>query len=355
MDRESLTLDAQILRFIEKHRKTKAPDADFQALALKVFQYQFRRNLYYQKFCALEKKSPQNVNNWKDVPAMPALAFKELVLTSFAPRARVRVFHSSGTTREIKAAHFFDTLRLYERSLLPVFEKNLLPGGGKYSFYFLMPPAKEAPHSSLSYMMDAVNRRFARGRGKFYVKKDVPQFARLMADLKKEKGKAMVLSTAFALKGFLDFLAAKKTRFGLVRGSRLMETGGFKGRIKEISKKALYAQCSSRLGISAKDCVSEYGMTELSSQMYAGPSGRFAGPAWLRTLVVDPRTGKEAKKGSAGLLRHVDLANRGSVMAVQTEDMGRAVGDGFELLGRAKGSELRGCSLSYEEFVREGV
>jgi hypothetical protein len=95
-------------------------------------------------------------------------------------------------------------------------------------------------------------------------------------------------------------------------------------------------------------------MTELSSQYYASAGGTFTGPSWLRTVIIDPRTGREARKGSVGLLRHIDLANRGSVLAVQTEDLGRARGEAFELLGRATGSETRGCSLSYEEFIRSG-
>ena len=121
-----------------------------------------------------------------------------------------------------------------------------------------------------------------------------------------------------------------------------METGGFKGRARSISKSALYRQCREFLGIHENDCVSEYGMTELSSQFYAvGSKALFRGPAWTRTIEC------------GGLLRHFDLANRGSVMAVQTEDRGRIRPGGFELLGRARKAELRGCSLSYEEFIRQ--
>jgi hypothetical protein len=151
----------------------------------------------------------------------------------------------------------------------------------------------------------------------------------------------------------------------LISGSRIMETGGFKGKTKVISKKTLDAQCTAYLGIPKTHCVSEYGMTELSSQLYDTTLYDFlnrkkvksikAGPAWLRTLVIDPRTGKEARRGAAGLLRHFDLANRPSVMVVQTEDLGRVSRDGIELLGRANNTELRGCSLNYEEFITRGM
>ena len=148
-DRESRRLDVEILRFIKKYAKTvRAPEEAFRSLALKIFEYQFRRNRYYQKFCLLEKKFPENVKNWKDIPAMPALGFKELVLTTFPPRTRVRVFHTSGTTSggadaPPRGAHFFDTLDLYEHSVPLLFTKFVLPGSDKYAYYFLMPPPEE--------------------------------------------------------------------------------------------------------------------------------------------------------------------------------------------------------------------
>jgi len=138
-----------------------------------------------------------------------------------------------------------------------------------------------------------------------------------------------------------------------------VETGGFKGRSREISKKALYAQCGKWLGLDERFCVSEYGMTELSSQFYDSTVSDRAngirrapvkvGPAWTRTLVIDAATGKETKR--TGLLRHFDLANRGSVLAVQTEDLGRRRREGFDLVGRVPGADLRGCSLTYERFL----
>ncbi len=354
-DPETRRLDAEILRFIDRYRSSPAPDAAFEALARRVFEYQFLRNRHYRRLCEIEGVSPANVGGWKRIPAMPALGFKELVLASFDVRKRVRVFHTSGTTRKQKGAHFFDALALYEKSLLAAFERSPLKPDASFSYRFLMPSAKEAPYSSLSYMMETVNRRFARGSGRFYVRDGAPQYVRLASDLLKEKKKTMLLSTAFALKGFLDFLKSRGYGLRLRAGSRLMETGGFKGRAKEVSKKALYTDCARWLGIPAARCVSEYGMTELSSQMYAAAGGAFRAPAWLRTVVVDPATGREAKRGKAGLLKHVDLANRGSVMAVQTEDLGRMTPRGLELLGRAKGSDVRGCSLPYEEYVREGA
>lgn len=271
---------------------------------------------------------------------------------------------AAGVLADARGAHFFDTLRLYEAAIVPPFEKYLLPDRVLLSFYFLMSPPVEAPHSSLSHMMEVVNRRFAKGTGRYYLKKEEVLFEALLVDLRREKRRVFMLATAFSLKSFLDFLKNKKIRLRLPPGSRLMETGGFKGRVKEISKSRLYAESATQLGLNPEYCVSEYGMTELSSQFYdttladqiAGIKRRpfKAGPAWTRTLVIDGATGKEARVGVRGLLRHWDLANRGSVLAVQTEDVGEKRAEGFELLGRARGAELRGCSLSYEEFIVGG-
>lgn len=354
-------MDAAILAFIRRHSGRPSSESDFDALALRVFDYQFHRNANYRKYCLMEGKRPGAVRSWRDLPAMPTAGFKELVLSTFPLKNTLRVFKTSGTTGQAHGAHFFDTLALYEAAALPVFQRYLMPDGGKPAFFFLISPPREAPHSSLSYMMGLVNRRFASGRGRFYVKGGEALYQRLYDDLQVERRRVFMLATAFALKGFLDFLKAKKATLRLASGSRLMETGGFKGRVKEVSKDRLYAECQKRLGLKKTFCVSEYGMTELSSQFYdttlADAMMKIKrapfkeGPAWTRTLVTDPRTGREAARGRRGLLRHIDLANRGSVLAVQTEDRGRRAGEGFELLGRARGAETRGCSLNYEEFL----
>jgi hypothetical protein len=135
-----------------------------------------------------------------------------------------------------------------------------------------------------------------------------------------------------------------------------METGGFKGRSRAVERTALYDGIAARLGIARDAIVAEYGMTELTSQWYDAPATRGAGvrskagPPWLRALIVDAE-GREVAPGETGFLRHVDLANRSSVIAVQTEDRGYATPDGFVLLGRDMDAPLRGCSLDAEELV----
>jgi hypothetical protein len=360
-DSESLRLDSEILRFIRQFSNKPASDGEFQALALKIFNHQYTRNSFYKKFCDAEGKTPDAIKTWKEIPAMPTVGFKELVLTSFPQTKAVKVFKTSGTTSGTSGAHFFDTLKLYEAAISSPFRNFLLPDGAHCQFFFLTASPNEAPHSSLSHMMGVVNSFSKPQPGKFYVKNEKLLAKELVKSLKKiGTKKAMLLGTAFSLRFFLDYLSENKIMFSLPAGSRLMETGGFKGKVKEISKKKLYLECERLLGIKPEFCVSEYGMTELSSQFYdsslkeaaQGKKGRRKlGPAWIRALIIDEKTGEEAKPGSKGLMRFVDLANRGSVMAIQTEDVGRSLGDGFELLGRKPNADVRGCSLSYEELI----
>ena len=131
-----------------------------------------------------------------------------------------------------------------------------------------------------------------------------------------------------------------------------METGGFKGRTREISRLELYAEIKRTLGVPAERIVNQYGMTELGSQFYdsvlRSPSEprRKLGPPWARVVIIDPETGHEAATGHLGIIVVVDLANTGSVLALQTGDLGRAVLDGFEVIGREPGAEERGCSIA---------
>ena len=157
----------------------------------------------------------------------------------------------------------------------------------------------------------------------------------------------LLLGTAIAFVRLLDAIKS----LPLPPGSRVMETGGYKGHTREVPREELHAQISAKLGVARPAIVSEYGMCELSSQFYTRPtlhaprSTVFTGPPWTRVMVVDPETGREAHEGGRGLIRIFDLANRGSVLAIQTEDVGVRRGDGFELLGRAPQAEARGCSL----------
>jgi hypothetical protein len=165
-----------------------------------------------------------------------------------------------------------------------------------------------------------------------------------------------IAGTAFALAALLDELEREGRSFASPPGSRLMETGGFKGRTRVVERGELYARLSAAFGIAPEAIVAEYGMTELVSQYYDAPATRGqelrvkVAPPWLRTLVVDG-DGREVPEGETGFLRHVDLGNRSSAVAVDTEDRGYRAGEGIVLLGRDLDAVPRGCSLDAEELL----
>ena len=165
------------------------------------------------------------------------------------------------------------------------------------------------------------------------------------------------MATSFALAGWLDGLERLGLKFRLPPGSAVFETGGFKGKAAEVAPEDLLARLHAWTGVPRASVVREYGMTELTSQCYTGAllgedPGVNLAPHWVRVRILDPETLAEAPAGTPGLIAVFDLANLGSAVHLLTEDLGIAEGDGFRLLGRAAGAELRGCSLVVEELGR---
>ncbi len=333
----------------------------FGALALDLFAAQFAHNPAYRRLCQYRGVAPAKVTSWRGIPAVPTSAFKECELTCLSPERRERVFYSSGTTGQRPSRHFHDaqSLALYEASVWPWFAEHLLPesGGPLPALVALTPPPALAPHSSLVHMLATVGRMA--GEVAFLGGID-PEGAwelsgeRVLAAVtgKAAAGPVLILGTAFNFVHWLDYLAAGGVRLRLPAGSRVMETGGYKGRSRVVPKAELHAAITDRLGVAPECIVCEYGMSELGSQAYDGVAGRggpgggrLGFPPWARAVVVSPETGAEVAEGETGLIRVFDLANVWSVMAVQTEDLGGRRGAGFELLGRATPAEPRGCSL----------
>jgi hypothetical protein len=170
-------------------------------------------------------------------------------------------------------------------------------------------------------------------------------------------GKLLLCGTAFAFVHWLEALEQRGERLRLPAGARLMETGGFKGRSRELPRERLHAWLHERLGVPPERCVNQYGMTELASQFYdsvlrvPAAARHKLTPAWTRVLIVDPDSGREVADGEVGAIQIVDLANTGSVIAIATADLGQRRGDGFEVLGREAGAEARGCSIAADELL----
>ena len=335
-------------------------DHAFNALALALFELQFQHNAAYQTLCHARKVTPTDVWHWTEIHAVPTSAFKEMEMTSLPESQRTTVFHSSGTTEQRRSRHFHDaeSLAIYQASLLPWFRAHLLPRSEKPTLLCLTPPPAQAPHSSLAFMFATAQRECGATNSCFSGGVDSSgawtlDFSATLAVLQNSlsgKNPLVVLGTAFSFVHLLDELAARGISFALPVGSRVLETGGYKGRSRVLPKSELHALITQRLGVLASHIVCEFGMSEMSSQAYDRMAGdnfqpAFHFPPWARARVVSPETGREVAEGETGLLQVFDLANVRSVLAVQTEDLAARRGDGFELLGRAAQAESRGCSL----------
>jgi len=357
-------IDRAILEWM-REPEWHGDEGRFERLALALFAFQFEHIAPYQAFCRARGETPESVRRWRDVPAVPTGAFKELALHSFPAEICSTRFRTSGTSTIARGTLYLDTLELYEASLLSAFRRHVfpdLPVGEQATLRVLAPSAQEVGDSSLSHMFAVVLREIGSDDSGFDVSENTLRCDGLSASLEAcaAVGRPVTLcGTAFAFVHLLDELANRRLRYALPEGSRLMECGGFKGRTREIPRGELYARLEEALGIPMERMVNQYGMTELGSQFYDSvlrrplELRRKLGPPWARVVISNPETGRPAAPGEVGCLVVFDLANTGSVFAVQTADLGRSVGDGFEVVGREPGAEERGCSIAADAMLGE--
>lgn len=324
----------------------------FETLSLDLFAYQFSQNEPYRAYCEAQKLTPSTVTRWRDVPAVPVQAFKSTALATFPVERAAAVFESSRTTQGIPSRHYLKTLSYYEASLQYTFDRLVRTLDQTVPFLILTPPPGEAPHSSLTWMFEVLRRTRGANGSEFLVRRDRLDDLRLTSLLRRQvqSGQPVFLmGTTLAFLAFFEQMKRGGSSFRLPIGSHVLDTGGMKSEKREVTRAEFIAAVHDNLGVPADGCVSEYGMCEMSSQLYGwGVKPLLVGPPWLRTLVIDRATGGEAKTGTPGLLRHWDLANVDSVAALQTEDVGIQHPNGIELLGRDRAALLKGCSLGAE-------
>jgi hypothetical protein len=355
---EAAALDARICAAIAAY---DLDGAAFDALACDVFAHQFRWNEPYAAYArsigVSEHALPRTA---AAIPALPAAAFKDAALTTVGAEHAAVWFETSGTTQARSGKHYLETPALYEAALLAGFDRALLADGVPLRYLMLVPDPRERPHSSLGYMMAVIARERGDGHGGWYLHDDRIDLARLVAEVARAGNDGIavcIATTAFALVALLDRLDTEGRVLPLPPGSRVMETGGFKGRTRIVSRDELYARAAAAFAIGEASIVAEYGMTELTSQYYDSPASRHTqqrikrAVPWLRPIVVDG-AGRPLPDGLVGAIRHVDCANRSSVVAIDTEDLGAITPEGLLLLGREQGAALRGCSLDAEDLLR---
>lgn len=335
------------------------PDDAFNRFAKRVFQFQYENNQPYRRFCERRNVAPHTVETWLDIPAVPTAAFKSAALVSGRAQEAEAVFKTSGTTQgeERRGTHYVLDLELYRASLLPTFRYFVMPDHESMPIVSLIPEWRNGGESSLGYMATAVMHSLGSGGSVNVIGEHGIDYDALHRWLNKMTDAVCILGTSLAFVHWFDELQKTGMRFRLPRGTRIMDTGGFKGSTRAITSEELRSMYEDLLGVERGHVVNEYGMTELLSQFYdahlRAPQLRDVkqGPPWMRSAVVDPETLKPLRDTDTGLLRHFDLANLYSVASIQTEDLGRMQSEGFELLGRVAGATPRGCSIAMDLFL----
>lgn len=348
-------MEHDIIHYIANPPQT-ASDIEFNTLALRLFEYQYTHNAPYRKFCRSKKIAPGDVSRWDEIPPLPVLAFKWAEPTCRPKETPTRIFYSSGTTQKEKSQHRLFDLRSTRAAILAHFKRHLLPEYDQIRMMILTPSPKEAPHASLSYMMSVLLEFFGAGESDYYIQNERLQNARLVKDLTTTKQAVILLGTSFSFVHFIDYCEKEGINLTLPAGSRLMDTGGFKGKSREVPQNWIYEMAGKLWGILPEYCVNEYGMSEMSSQFYDGVAGQHApriykAPPQLKTRVLSSETLAPLPDGEVGLLTHFDLANIDSVASILTEDLGRKVEGGFILLGRASDAVRKGCSITMDALL----
>lgn len=358
-------VDGEILAAIGRGWDDPLSEDEFDLMARAIFAHQHRFVPAYRRFCELQGVgAPADVPSWREIPPVPAGAFKVGRWAAFPEEAEAATFQTSGTTTDTPGVHRFETLGLMNAAILPAARRFLLPDREAIRFLFLSPSPAAAPRSSLVHMfavfreaLGAPGSRFLLdGRGGAVAADDV---AGALDAAARSGEPVLVAGPTIGFARALEALGVEA--WALPEGSRVMLTGGAKGLRGAADPEALAEAIASRLGIPISRQVQEYGMTELSSQYYderlraalglptetgGGAGSAFVEPPWVRVRVIDPRSGAEFPTGEIGALVHVDLANRGSAVAIQTSDLGVRLGPrAFALRGREPGAEARGCSL----------
>lgn len=354
---ESSSLVADLLAFIARPAST--PD-EFNTLALRLFAHQFQHNTAFQKFCQQRGRTPRTVKSWRDIPAVPINGFKDLTLSCVPPEHCERVFMTSGTTRgDVKGRHYHPQLQVYDLSMTLNFRRRFMAGQGRMRMGLLFPDEQLMPNSSLAHYLALALREFGTPESRYYLGPEGLQVDALCATLAQVQASGeplALLGASYSFVHLMDALQARGLSFQLPAGSRLLDTGGFKGQSREMDMDEFYAALSTAFGVPRRQCINMYGMTELSTQFYDDGNAQLpavkSGPHWIRTRVLDPLSGQEMPAGERGILAHTDLGNFNSVTTILTEDVGVAVDSGFLLLGRAQGAQAKGCSLAVDEFLK---
>ena len=313
--------------------------SDFDSLAKDVFIYQYQQNEVYNTFCTILNSTPQLLNKVSDIPFYPIQGFKfASVISRKFNSEESTFFQSSGTEKQIRSKHYVPDLSLYDESSWVYFQ-SIFPD---YPLFAYTPAYNQNPHSSLIHMLSSfIENKFSSDLESRFLEVDSADLFNLPFD------KPIILfGAAFGLLNKTD-----NRHVSLHPDSILVETGGMKTHRKEITREELHNELCLRFGIKENQIYSEYGMAELLSQAYKkGLKSGFTCPSWMKVSIRNPQNPiEEQEVGKEGQIAVIDLMNVHSCSFILTEDRGIGYSDGtFEVLGRLKDAELRGCNFLFE-------
>lgn len=311
-------------------------EKQFTKNALHVFKHQFKNNKVYRSFCDLLYVHPSDVIRIEDIPFLPIQFFKTRKVLSSTEEIE-QEFTSSGTTGSTTSKHLVTDIALYEQSYLRGFH-HFYGDIKEYVVLALLPNYLERQGSSLVYMVNDLIQKTKNPESGFYLN-NLDDLAHKLIKLDKSGQKILLIGVSFAL---LDLV--EKHKFNL-KNTLVMETGGMKGRRKELIRSELHAILSKDFAVN--EIHSEYGMTELLSQGYSKGNGIFETPPWMKVLTRDTEDALTIlDKGKTGGINVIDLANYNSCSFIATQDLGKVYNNNtFEIIGRFDNSDIRGCNL----------
>ncbi|RNC87781.1 MAG: acyl transferase [Winogradskyella sp.] len=310
-------------------------EAEFNRLALEVFRFQFENNPVYRSFCDLLYKHPADIKTVEDIPFLPIQFFKSHAVLS-TKNSIEKTFTSSGTTGITTSKHHVTDLAIYVESFRKGFQ-HFYGNIEDYTILALLPSYLERDGSSLIYMVDHLIKSSNKPDSGFYLD-NLSQLAQNLNELDSQGQKTLLIGVSFAL---LDLV--ETFQFNLEQ-TIIMETGGMKGRRKELIRAELHAILKQGFGV--EFIHSEYGMTELLSQAYSMGNGIFECPPWMKILIRDTEDALSIQNtNKTGGINVIDLANINSCSFIATQDLGKVHNNTFEILGRFDNSDIRGCNL----------
>ena len=305
-------------------------------VAIEVFKHQFKNNKVYRSFCDLLYVHPSDITEIEKIPFLPIQFFKSRKVLSSLDEIE-EVFSSSGTTGNTTSQHFVTDISLYEESYLKGFH-HFYGDIKEYTVLALLPNYLERKGSSLVYMVNDLIQKSKQPESGFYLN-NLKELSETLIRLEASEKKVLLIGVSFALLDLVD-----KYQFNL-KNTIVMETGGMKGRRKELIRDELHAILKNGFGVS--EIHSEYGMTELLSQAYSKGNGIFECPPWMKILTRDTEDALTIQQPTkTGGINVIDLANYNSCSFIATQDLGKVHQNGsFEIIGRFDNSDIRGCNL----------